>query len=126
MEHVLKNPTSHVGRAYVNAKGNTECVEFVRQAMGAPHTSKWVKGRDVHGDMSIPTGTAIATFVNGQYPQTGTSGMHAAIYVSQDAKCIWVTDQWRAQGAVRTRPISFDTKDTRLSNQGKAFSVIEW
>ena len=52
--------------------------------------------------------------------------MHAAIYMSQDAQSIWVVDQWRSQGVVRARPIPFETKNVRLSNQGKAFSVIEW
>jgi len=43
-------------------------------------------------------GTAIATFVGGRYPQAGTTGMHVAIYLGQNAEGIQVLDQWRAQG----------------------------
>ena len=32
-------------KKFANAKGHTECVEFIRQAADAPATSQWVRGR---------------------------------------------------------------------------------
>ena len=126
MVHVLSNPESHTGKAFVNAKGNAECVEFIAQTLNAPATVVWREGSKVtKGDQSIAKGTAIATFVNGKYPQTGTSGKHAAIYMSQTADGIDVLDQWRAQGMVKRRTIRW-TGGPILSNNGSAFSIIEW
>ena len=69
-------------------------------------------------------GTAIATFVNGKYPNQPT-GNHAAIYVSQDGGGLWVYDQWAAQGMVKKRYIRFKGGVGSASNDGDAFSVIE-
>jgi hypothetical protein len=131
MAYVLDNPESHIGKAYKNAKGNTECVEFIAQTLNTPLTSAWKEGKKVKGDTSIISGTAIATFKNGVYPQTGNSGKHAAIYLSQSATGIVVVDQWRSQGEVKKRTIKFKTDAQRqqanytVSNDGEAFSVIE-
>ncbi len=134
MPHILKPDAgktledTYVGKAYRNEKGNTECVEFVKQTLAAPPTALWKEGDKVQkGDKSILTGTAIATFVGGTYPQTGTSGKHAAIYIDQDGSGIIVLDQWRTQGSVQRRTIRWDPSDPKnLSNNGKAFSIIEW
>jgi len=119
---------SFAGKAYENDKGNTECVEFIRQVLAAPPTGLWREGNKVtQGDRSILPGTAIATFVGGRYPQTGSSGKHAAIYLDQDGSGIIVLDQWRTQGSVKKRTIRWKPADpSNLSNNGNAFSVIEW
>jgi hypothetical protein len=116
------------GKAYKNEKGDTECVEFIRQTLNAPPTRLWKEGEKVtQGDKSVLTGTAIATFVNGEYAQTGRSGKHAAIYLDQDGSGIIVLDQWVSQGSVQKRTIRWRPSDTsNLSNNGAAFSVIEW
>lgn len=121
--------TDVFGKAkYVNAKGNTECVEFVQQVTGAPQTTTWTKGKKVSeakmGD--ITRGTAIATFDSkGKYPSDGL-GKHAAIYLSHDAQKIVVLDQWNNQGEVKERPIRFNRpKGTSRSNDGDLFYVIE-
>lgn len=92
MSYKLKVAEKDVlGKAkYVNEKGKTECVEFVRQAAGAPKTEDWRKGKKVSDAKfgEIARGTAIATFdADGKYP-TDTLGKHAAIYLSHDAVCI--------------------------------------
>jgi hypothetical protein len=118
---------------FTNASGDTECVEFVRQATGAPGTPIWGQGIKVSkaklGD--IPRGTAIATFdSHGHYP-TDHLGKHAAIYLSQDffskgKRAIHVLDQWDDQGEVLPRPIYFDRpKGTKRSNDGDTFYVIK-
>jgi len=111
---------------HVNAQGNSECVEFIHQTLIAPPTALWKEGTKVtKGDTSILRGTAIATFVNGIYPQVGISGKHAAIYLGQSVTGIEVLDQWRAQVMVKKRTIRWDGGPS-LSNNGSAFSVIEW
>jgi len=118
---------SYAGTGYANAKGNTECVEFLRQALKAPPTVQWQEGKKItQGDTAVAAGTPIATFVNGKYPQTGSTGMHAAIYLGQNAVGIQVLDQWRAQGEVRERTIRWNPTSTSPSNDAKAFSVVEW
>jgi len=85
MPYVLPNPERYIGQTkFINAKGDHQCVEFVRQTLGLPPTIAWHKGAEVQGNSALPKGTAIATFVNGQYQQHGSTGMHAAIYLSQD------------------------------------------
>ena len=75
----------------------------------------------------IASGTAIATFESdGSY--TSESGSHAAIYLHQDDRGIWVYDQWRGQ-PVHKRLIRFEggsgAKWGSKSNNGTHFAVIE-
>ena len=133
MEHILQPKDgksledSYIGESYINSKSNAECVEFIQQTLKAPQTKFWVEGRKItKGGTALPVGTAIATFVDGQYPQTGSTGKHAAIYLGQDAIGIQVLDQWRAQGEVRRRTIRWTPTKSGLSNDGNAFSAIEW
>lgn len=113
---------------YVNRQGKTECVEFIRQASRAPHTSGWTQGMKVSDAKpgEILRGTVIATFdLNGRYPVDGL-GKHAAIYLEHNADRILVLDQWNDQGAVKQRPIHFKRPTaTRRSNDADAFFVVE-
>jgi len=113
---------------FINSKGNTECVEFVRQTTGAPQTCLWKKGKKVSnaGIGEIPRGTVIATFdAEGKYP-TDAHGKHAAIYLEHNAQSILVLDQWNDQGEVKLRNIWFNRpKGTRRSNDADTFYVIE-
>ena len=124
---VAKSDVLGVGK-YKNAKGNTECVEFVRQVTGAPETALWTKGKKVSEATAgeIPEGTAIATFDDeGRYP-TDAAGRHAAVYLSHDATGIRVLDQWNNQGEVKERTIRFNRpKGTRRSNDADTFYVVE-
>jgi hypothetical protein len=130
MPYVLTNADAYKGRAFANSKGSTECVEFVKQAAGTPASALWregvrIKKLSASEQDTIARGTAIATFVQGKYPQTGNTGMHAAIYLGQNADGIVVLDQWRAQGKVLQRTIPWAPRKPGLSNDGSAFSVIE-
>ena len=125
MPHVLAKPDDYLDKAYKNDAGETHCVEFVRQTLSLPHTSMWIEGTKVTEGATIARGTAIATFVNGKYPQTGSTGKHAAIYLEQNKVGIVVLDQWKAQGSVKKRTIKFTPTKPGLSNDGKAFSIIE-
>ncbi|WP_042338713.1 BPSL0067 family protein [Paraburkholderia ferrariae] len=131
MSHILANAAVYGGRRFPNAKGHTECVEFVRQTLNAPTTAVWREGtkivRLVPGATDpVPAGTPIATFVSGKYPQHGSTGKHAAIYLGQNDQGIQVMDQWNSQNQVRQRTIYWHPHSGGLSNNGNAFSVIEW
>lgn len=98
----------------------------------SPVTSVWKEGKAVKGNRMIQKGTAIATFVNGKYPNHG-HGNHAALYVSSDAGGIWVIDQWKGdpkKPKVSKRYLlsKGKWKDGRYidpSNNANAFSIIE-
>jgi hypothetical protein len=119
--YVCQNPELYHGQKI----GNGQCVAFVKKACKAPAASSWNEGtRDKGNGHAIPKGTAIATFVNGKYPNRST-GNHAAVYLSQDGSGIWVMDQWTRQGCVTKRRIFFKGGVGRASNDGDQFSVIE-
>ena len=131
MPRTLPAPEAYRSRSFQNKEGHTECVEFIKQALNAPPTAVWREGakivRSPPGTTDpIPKGTAIATFVSGRYPQQGNTGKHAAIYLGQNGEGIQVLDQWRAQGKVLPRTIPWTPRRPGLSNDGNAFSVIEW
>ena len=131
MPQILQAPESYKGRSFTNAKGHTECVEFILQTLDGPGTPDWRAGRKIvplepGAPDPVAKGTAIATFVGGVYPQAGNTGKHAAIYLGQNSEGIQVLDQWRAQGRVLQRTIPWKPRRPGLSNDGKAFSVIEW
>lgn len=118
MSYIASNPSLFQGQVV----GNGQCVAFVRAAAIAPPSGQWSEGAKVKGAAILP-GTAIATFVNGQYPNNST-GNHAAIYVSQDANAMTVWDQWKGQ-PVHQRSIRFRGGQGSASNDGDAYSVIE-
>jgi hypothetical protein len=107
--------------------GAGHCVDLVKAAAGVPRTAAWREGAPVRGNSHIARGTAIATFEpEGNY--TSESGNHAAIYLSQDDRGIWVYDQWQGQ-PVHKRLIRFEggssSKWGSKSNDGRRFAVIE-
>jgi hypothetical protein len=121
--YIAASPEAFEGRVV----GAGHCVEFVKAAAGVPRTTAWQRGDEVRGNPQIARGTAIATFESdGSY--TSVAGNHAAIYLSQDDRGIWVYDQWQGQ-PVHRRLIRFDGgsggKWGSKSNDGKGFAVIE-
>lgn len=110
--------------------GTKQCVALIKQYAKAPPTAMWKEGSAVKGNSVLTKGTAIATFVDGIYPNHG-SGNHAAFYVSQDAiKTCWVVNQWSTSRTIQYRRLAFKgkSKDGSFispSNDGDAFLVIE-
>jgi len=112
--------------------GSHQCVALVQHYANAPNTSNWKEGEPVKGKLGIEKGTAIATFVNGKYPNA-RHGNHAALYISQDAGGIWVMDQWKGdpkKPKVSKRYLLSKGKRRNgsyidPSNNADAFSVIE-
>lgn len=114
MAFIAPNPEGYAGRVV----GDGQCVAFVREASEAPHTSLWREGERVRG-AAIERGTAIATFVNGEYLSL-PHGNHAAIYVGQNDSGLIVWDQWVGQ-PVHQRTIRFKGGTGNPSNDGDAF-----
>lgn len=65
--------------------GTQQCVALIRFYANAPATFAWREGDRVMGNTTIKPGTAIATFVNGRYPNNHT-GNHAAFCPSYKKK----------------------------------------
>jgi hypothetical protein len=121
--YIAARPEAFEGRVI----GAGHCVDFVKAAAGAPPTLAWQEGVAVRGNPHIARGTAIATFeADGSY--TSETGNHAAIYLYQDDRGIWVYDQWQGQ-PVHQRLIRFEggsgAKWGSMSNDGRRFAVIE-
>ena len=137
MPYILQLPSGATGQTLEQAyagKGytvpgatGTQCVSFLKAtipALAGKTTKMWLKGDDVQQGTAMAAGTAIATFVNGVYPQNATG--HAAVYLSQDNNGIQVLDQWASQGKVLKRTIRWTPlKVGDIVNDAKAFSVIE-
>ncbi len=73
--------------------GDEECVALIRHYTAAPPASLWREGEKVLGNKRLLPGTAIATFVNGRYPNK-SKGNHSAFYLGQVSDGIYVIDQW--------------------------------
>lgn len=109
--------------------GTKQCFALIKQFTKAPPSSLWKAGKPVKGNLHLMTGTAIATFIDGKYPNHG-SGNHAAFYVGQDAAGILVVDQWLTSGTIKKRRLPFLGQDKQgrfinPNNNGDAFSVVE-
>lgn len=95
-------------------------------------TSSWRPGIRVAGSRGLQPGTAIATFVDGRYPNKST-GNHAAFFLSYAGSAIWVMDQWKNDDKrpwVAARLIRPGLKDRGgtlrdPSNAAEAYYVIE-
>lgn len=97
-------------------------------------TSHWREGAKVLGNADIKKGTAIATFVNGRYPNL-SHGNHAAYFLSQNKSGIWIVDQWKTSdpkwSTVKKRFLSKKGGKRKngsypmASDNAEAFSVIE-
>jgi hypothetical protein len=117
----IANDIEH--RSHNKAVGSGECVALVQAWAGAPSTGNWRQGLKVKGNGQLITkGTAIATFVDGIYPNKD-HGNHAAIFLSEvEGLGIRVIDQWSGQKP-HERTIRYGGKGG--SNDGDGFYVIE-
>lgn len=118
--------------------GDGDCVALVRFYAGLPAHWQWRPGERVLDNPNIRPGTAIATFVNGHYPNNAT-GQHAAFFLRHDGpgQGFWVMDQWKDKPDKQVRPVkshllkSYKYKQNPdgtwwyASNNADAFSIIE-
>ncbi|MFH5252912.1 hypothetical protein CFB52_003590 [Burkholderia sp. AU18528] len=125
MSHVYERAAELAGEPL---QGDGECVALVKVHTKVGATSGWRPEKTVKGDSTIRPGTVIATFENERYPNK-SYGNHAAFYLSQDSKGIYVIEQWRSLSKIRKRHIRFQGKDRNgryidPSNNADAFSVV--
>lgn len=125
-----RSETPYVAQHYTRFKtpvGDGQCVALVQAAAGVPNHTQWQEGAPLSDRPDIPEGTAIATFVNGKYPNA-PHGNHAAIFVGYGTRSgrdgIWVYDQWSGK-APGKRFLPFDNASRGRSNDASAFSVIK-
>lgn len=91
------------GKAFANAKGNTECATFA-QAHGVGHTSGWSAGSSLMGGGMKP-GDWIALFQDGKYTNKSGSA-HTAMFVGYERDAngnitgVKVLDQWNGRKQV--------------------------
>jgi len=123
-------------RQFTRMVGDGECVPLVEKATGAPvPATSWREGKSLADHPDIPEGTAIATFVNGKYPNA-PAGNHAAIFVryatvnGRDAiiiDAIIIYDQYwnrdHTKHFIGERPIYFGNRRPRQNN-AYAYSVV--
>ncbi|TQK10269.1 BPSL0067 family protein [Herbaspirillum sp. SJZ107] len=133
MPHVYKEARQLAGHELV---GSGDCVELIKAfapGLKGVTTLAWRPGEHVVDVAhSLPVGTAIATFEDGQYPQHRT-GQHAALFISSAGSGIWVMDQWKNDPKkpvvslrhIRRQGKHLDGKWRDPSNNAEAFSVIE-
>jgi hypothetical protein len=92
----------------------------------ASTSSRWQRER--HGPRLASPGAPPSPRSNSDGSYTNESGNHAAIYLYQDERGIWVYDQWQGQ-PVHKRLIRFKSgsggKRGSKSNDGRRFAVIE-
>lgn len=118
------------------AVGDGDCVALVKQHVpgltGIP-TASWRAGKRVKEVKNLSKGTAIATFVNGRYPNKVT-GNHAAIFLQHSGSGFWVLDQWKGKPLIKRRfifgarpriKVNADGSWPDASNVADAFYVIE-
>lgn len=111
--------------------GSHQCVALIQLYAGAPVSSAWRQGDAVLGNRTLQKGTAIATFVDGRYPNQA-HGNHAAFFVKEFAKGIWIMDQWKSEKKT-TISLRFlaslgknkQGKFIRAIDNAEAYSVIE-
>jgi hypothetical protein len=130
MPHVYAAVDALQGQALVGAG---DCVELVKQfapGLKGKFASTWRAGAKVIDTKELKRGTAIATFVDGKYPDNKT-GQHAAFFLAHAGAAIWVMDQWKGDKAKPTvskrlvYPGGPASLNAALSNNANAFYVIE-
>ena len=102
--------------------GTGHCVALIQHCSGAPNTRYWRPSIPVKGN-HIPTGSIIAKFKNGRYPNQ--RGYHAAVYISQNKQGIWVWDQWLGK-PVHKRLIRFKGGKGKASNDGDKYTLVKF
>jgi hypothetical protein len=120
MAWIADSPESFAGQRVHDG----QCVRYVQEACGAPHTSRWRRGAQVRGHY-VETGTAIATFdADGTYGNHTDGSSHAALFVAELDEGLLVWDQW-LRHPVAQRTIRFRGGQGRKVNDGDQFYVIE-
>jgi hypothetical protein len=77
--------------------GDKECVTLIKHYTNAGPARFWREGEKVLGARNLAQGTAMATFVDGRWPQLNR-GNHSGFYLGQVSNGIYIMDQWPDDG----------------------------
>lgn len=123
---VYANVDNLEGKAKVSTGS---CASLIQHYLPVGKAATWVAGVSVtQSGVTIAKGTAVATFVNGKYPNKAKDN-HVAFFISKDADGITVMDQWTSKPTIGSRKMRFKGKNADgtfkdPSNNGDALSVI--
>lgn len=132
MPHVFREVQSLERHELIDGGDCVALIKALAPGLKGLATSSWRAGVKVVGSRGLQPGTAIATFVDGRYPNKPT-GNHAAFFLSYSGSAIWVMDQWKNDDKrpwVASRLIrpGLKNRDGTLrdpSNAAEAYYVIE-
>lgn len=132
MPHVYREVQSLERHALIDGGDCVALIKALAPGLKGLATSSWRPGVKVVDSRGLQPGTAIATFVDGRYPNKRT-GNHAAFFLSYSGNAIWVMDQWKNDDKrpwVASRLIrpALKHRDGTLrdpSNAAEAYYVIE-
>lgn len=120
MPWIIENAEDYLGEKVANG----QCVRFLQEVGGIPHTSQWQRGIKVRGSGCEP-GTCIATFdPDGRYGNHVDGRSHAAILLEEREGGLLVIDQWVGHPVAR-RTIQYRGGSGRAVNDGDRFCIIE-
>jgi len=104
-----QHPCSRCTGEYDMVPDGQQCTSVVKtrcNGMSGYASTQWIRGTYVMSSCgSIPSGTAIATFVGPGNSYPGGAFQHAAIFISCDSTGITVDDQWAGSGGCKQRLI---------------------
>jgi len=131
--HILSDPWSYERQPVrLNPNNQAQCAWLVRALLEAPPASTWFAGEQLTPDNidDLPLGTAIATFVNGKYPNANT-GQHAAFFMGKTKEGFKILEQYQGLKQIKVREVMWNPNPNNplsrsLSNQAKAYSVVNW
>jgi hypothetical protein len=141
-----ENTMPHVYRGAVLLEGKPkvdggECARLVQHyLLGIGVTSSWRPGENVidvlASDRKIESGTAIATFVNGRYPDHGFR--HAALFMWANTSCthspktgrcsimsIRMMDQWNPHPGSHYPKDKISARDVRIYGKNAAWPISD-
>ena len=106
--------------------GTGQCVALVKYFSGAPAASLWHAGEKLTRDSvkTLASGTVIATFVDGRYPNR-LSGNHAAIFVRSVPGGIAIFDQWTSHSPSERKIFFGRAKGVNAAQRLELYAVVE-
>jgi hypothetical protein len=114
-----------------NSKNRAECVELVRSVQlddgqYVPPSWTWRQGDSVLGNRNIRWGTAVATFENGRFRGTRSTGQHSGFFLehSLDGQGFKILEQFPGLRTIQIREIRPKGGRSDPPNNANCFSVI--
>lgn len=123
---ILANPSQYVNKPVLHGPYGAQCAFLLQRLSNAKQTTAWKVVEKITKDniKKIPIGAAVATMVNGKYPQNKT-GQHSGYFMGATENGWKILEQYVGLKVIQERELEWD-KQGSLSNQGSAYSIISW